>query len=97
MPFDDDNKRMPARDSELAEDCATISKQWDRKLKAELGVAEWDQLMIAVYLPAEFRDIDDNTTPKEQAAALAVRLGRPVAVVNENEQLMAFARPPKSS
>jgi hypothetical protein len=28
MPIDDDNKWMPARDSELAEDCATISKQW---------------------------------------------------------------------
>ena len=76
MPIDD-------RDSELAEDCATISKQWDRKLKAELGIAEWEQLMIAVYLPAEFRDIDDNTTPEEQAASLAVRLGRPVAVVNK--------------
>jgi hypothetical protein len=25
-----DNRRMPARDSELAEDCATISKQGDR-------------------------------------------------------------------
>jgi hypothetical protein len=95
MPIDDDN--LPARDSELAEDCATISKQWDRKLKAELGVAEWEQLMIAVYLPTEFRDIDDDTTPKDQAAALAIRLGRPVAVVNENEQLMAFARPPKTS
>jgi hypothetical protein len=44
MPCDDDNKRMPARDSELAEDCAAISKQWDRKLKAELGVAEWSSL-----------------------------------------------------
>ena len=49
--------------------------------------------MIAVYLPAEFRDIDDNTTPEEEAAALAVRLRRPVAVVNENSQLLAFARP----
>jgi hypothetical protein len=27
--------------------------------------------MIAVYLPAEFRDIDDNTTPEEQAASLS--------------------------
>ena len=97
MPIDDDNKRMPARDSELAEDCATISKQWDRKLKAELGVAEWDQLMIAVYLPAEFRDIDDDATPEEEAAVLAARLRRPVAVMNETSQLLAFARPPKSS
>ena len=97
MQIDDDNRRMPARDSELAEDCATISKQWDRMLRAELGVAECEQLMIAVYLPAGFRDIDDNTTPEEQAASLAVRLGRPVAVMNENSQLLAFARPPKSS
>ena len=97
MPIDDDTKRMSARDSELAEDCATISKQWDRKLKAELGVAEWEQLMIAVYLPAEFRDIDDNTTPEEEATALAAQLRRPVAVMNENSQLLAFGRPPKSS
>ena len=97
MPIDDDNKRMPARDSELAEDCATISKQWDRKLKAELDVAESEQLMIAVYLPAEFRDIDDDATPEEEAAVLAARLRRPVAVMNENSQLLAFARPPKSS
>ena len=97
MPIDDDYKRMPARDSELAEDCAIISKQRDRKLKAELDVAESEQLMSAVYLPAEFRDIDDNKTPEEEAAELAVRLRRPVAVVNENSQLLAFARPPKSS
>ena len=95
MPIDDDN--LPARDSELAEDCATFSKRWDRKLKAELNVAEWEQLMIAVYLPAEFRDIDDDATPEEEAAVLAARLRRPVAVMNENSQLLAFARPPKSS
>jgi len=97
MQIDDDNRRMPPRDSELAEDCATISKQWDRMLKAELGIAECEQLMIAVYLPVEFRDIDDNTTPEGQAASLAVRLGRPVAVVNEDEQLLAFAHPWKPS
>ena len=78
MPIDDDNKRMPARDSELAEDCATISKRWDRKLKAELDVAQSEQLMIAVYLPAELRDIDDDATPEEEAAVLAARLRRPV-------------------
>ena len=97
MPIDDDNKRMPAHDSELAENCATISKEWDRNLKAELGVAESEQLMIAVYLPAEFLDIDDNTTPEEEATALAARLRRPVAVMNEYSQLLAFGRPPKSS
>ena len=53
--------------------------------------------MIAVYLPAEFRDIDDDATPEEEAAVLAARLRRPVAVMNENSQLLAFARPPKSS
>ena len=66
MPIDEDNKRMPARDSELAEDCAIISKQWDRELKAELDVAESEQLMIAVYLPAELRDIDDDVPPKKR-------------------------------
>ena len=97
MPFDDDNKRMPARDSELAEDCATINKQWDCKLKAEFGVAEGETLMVAVYLPTEFRDIDDSTIPAKEAAAIAARLRRPVAVVDENSQLLAFARPQKSS
>jgi hypothetical protein len=60
------NKRMPARDSELAEDCATISKHWDRKLKAELDVAESEQLMIAVYLPAELRDSTTTPPPKKR-------------------------------
>jgi hypothetical protein len=97
MPIHDDDKRMRARDSELAEDCATINKQWDRELKAELGVAEWEQLMIAVYLPLEFRDIDDNATPEEEAAAIAARLRRPVAVVDdEHDQLLAFARPKRN-
>ena len=96
MPIDDDNKRMPARDSELAEDCATISKRWDRKLKAELDVAESEQLMIAVYSRRVTR-LDDDATPEEEAAGLAARLRRPVAVMNENSQLLAFARPPKSS
>ena len=27
--------------------------------------------MIAVYLPAEFRDIDDDATPEEETAVLA--------------------------
>ena len=27
--------------------------------------------MIAVYLPAEFRDIDDDATPEEEAAVLS--------------------------
>ena len=71
MTIDDDTKRMLARDSELAEDCATIDKQWDRKLRSELGVAEGERLMIAVYLPEEFRDLDDNTSPEEKAAAPA--------------------------
>jgi hypothetical protein len=97
MPIDDDNKRMPARDSDLAEDAADIDAAWDRELKAELGVAEQEQLMIAVFLPTEFRDIDDVATPEEEAAVLAARLRRPVAVMNENSQLLAFARPPKSS
>jgi len=98
MPIDDDDKRMPASDSELAEDCATLSKQLDRKLKAELGVAPWEQLMIALRITAEFRDIDDNATPEEEAAAIAARLGKPVAVVNyDNDQVLAFARPRKHS
>ena len=42
MPIDDDNKRMPARDSELAEDCHHQQTMGSRA--AELDVAESSSL-----------------------------------------------------
>ena len=47
---------LPAckRDDELA------SESSDQELKAELGVADGERLMVAVYLPVEFRELDSR-------------------------------------
>ena len=83
--------QLRARDCELAEECS------DRELKVQLGVADGERLMVAVYLPVEFREPDDDATPEEEAAWIVARLHEPVAVMSEDGELLAFARPPKSA
>ena len=61
------------------------------------GVADGERLMVAVYLPVEFREPDDDATPEEEAAWIVARLHEPVAVMSEDGELLAFARPPKSA
>jgi hypothetical protein len=84
-------KAMAARDIELAEEST------DRKLKAQLGIAEGERLMVAVYLPAELREIDDIATPEAEAAAIVARLREPVVMMSEDGELLAFVRPSKSA
>jgi hypothetical protein len=84
-------KTMAARDFELAEEST------DQKLKAQLGVAEGERLMVAVYLPGELRELDDVVTPEEEAAAIVARLHEPVVMMSEDGALLAFVRPPKSA
>ena len=43
--------------------------------------------MVALYLPSEFREPDDDATPEEEAAALTARLREPVVVVNEEARV----------
>ena len=81
---------MAARDGELAEEST------DRKLKAQLGVAEGERLMVAMYLPMEFRELD-VATPEEEAAAIVARLREPVAMMSEDGELLALVRPSKSA
>ena len=91
MTEDFEMNRMRARDCELAE-------EWDDpELKAQLGVADGERLMVAVYLPVEFREPDDDATPEQEAASIVARLHEPVAVLSEDGELLAFARPPKSA
>jgi hypothetical protein len=82
---------MAARDDELAEEST------DRKLKAQLGVAEGERLMVAMYLPMELRELGDVATPEEEAAAIVARLREPVAMMSEGGELLAFVRPSKSA
>ena len=79
-------------DDELA------SESREQDLKTQLGVADTERLMVALYLPSEFREPDDDATPEEEAAALTARLREPVVVVvNEEGDVLAFARPAKSA
>jgi hypothetical protein len=84
-------KTMAARDCELAEEST------DRKLKAQLGVAEGERLMVAVYLPVDLRELDDVATPEEEAAAIVARLHEPVVMMSEDDEVLAFVRPSKSA
>jgi hypothetical protein len=78
-------------DDELA------SESSDQNLKTQLGVADMKRLMVALYLPSEFREPDDDATPEEEATAITARLREPVVVVNEEGDVLAFARPAKSA
>jgi hypothetical protein len=84
-------KAMAVRDCELAEEST------DRKLKDQLGVAEGERLMVAVYLPVELRELHDVATPEEEAAAIVARLQEPVAMMSEDGELLSFVRPSKSA
>jgi hypothetical protein len=87
-PRDRQAEAMAARDGELA------NESTDRKLKAQLGVAEGERLMVAVYLPG---DLEFLGTPEEEAAAIVARLREPVAMMSEDGELLAFVRPSKSA
>ncbi len=79
---------MFALSNTLASDDELADETFDCDLKAKLGVAAEERLMLVIYLY-------EDGTPEQVAVFTAGRLRRPVVVVSEDcEEVLAFARPP---